>query len=193
MIEVYFENIHEQIIKTIHQTKKELKICVAWFTDWDLYQAVLEVQDKGVFVHIILANHEFNKNSKVDFKELLLRKGYVGYLGNLNGDPSEKFMHNKFCIIDNQIVITGSYNWTYKARYNDENIIIIKDEPYVIQKFNEKFESLKPELGFAVKENEVRILPIQQIIAKWEQKPVQNSDNKNTQNSSSIQNIINKF
>lgn len=193
MIEVYFDNIHEHIIQTIRQAKKELKICVAWFTDWNLYQSVLEVQDKGVFVHIILANHEFNKNSKVDFKELLLKNGYVGYLGNPSGNPSEKLMHNKFCIVDNEIIITGSYNWTYKARCNDENIIIIKNEPQVIQKFNQKFESLKPELGFAVKENEVKILPIQQIIAKWEQKPAQNSNNKTTQNSSSIQNIINKF
>ena len=37
-------------------------------------------------------------------------------------------MHDKFCIIDNQIVITGSYNWTDNAEFkNDENIVILKD------------------------------------------------------------------
>lgn len=31
-----------------------------------------------------------------------------------NGDT--ELMHNKFCIIDYSTVITGSYNWSYKAR-----------------------------------------------------------------------------
>ena len=34
-------------------------------------------------------------------------------------------MHNKYCIIDNDTVITGSYNWTTAAETkNDENITI---------------------------------------------------------------------
>jgi phosphatidylserine/phosphatidylglycerophosphate/cardiolipin synthase-like enzyme len=33
-------------------------------------------------------------------------------------------MHNKFCVIDGQAVITGSFNWSYKARQNHENITI---------------------------------------------------------------------
>lgn len=37
-------------------------------------------------------------------------------------------MHNQFCVIDNQVVITGSYNWSSNAEFkNDENISIIKD------------------------------------------------------------------
>jgi phosphatidylserine/phosphatidylglycerophosphate/cardiolipin synthase-like enzyme len=37
-------------------------------------------------------------------------------------------MHRKFCIIDNHVVITGSYNWTKNAaERNDENIMIVQD------------------------------------------------------------------
>lgn len=37
-------------------------------------------------------------------------------------------MHDKFCVIDNQRVITGSYNWSDNAEYrNDENISIQND------------------------------------------------------------------
>ena len=37
-------------------------------------------------------------------------------------------MHDKFCVIDNQVVITGSYNWTTNAEFkNDENITVQKD------------------------------------------------------------------
>ena len=37
-------------------------------------------------------------------------------------------MHNKFCIIDNTTVITGSYNWTVNANTNDENISVLNDQ-----------------------------------------------------------------
>lgn len=170
MIDVHFENIHTQIINHISQAESHLKICVAWFTDVDIYNSILEVQKKGVLVYVIIANHEFNKKSKVDFKELLQNKGYVGYIGNLNDNVSDKLMHNKFCIIDNELVITGSYNWTFKARMNDENVIVIKNQPNIISKFAEKFESIKPQYGFTIKGNSVKLLPIEQIMAKWEKK-----------------------
>lgn len=37
-------------------------------------------------------------------------------------------MHRKYCVIDNHVVISGSYNWTDNAaERNDENILIVKD------------------------------------------------------------------
>ncbi len=168
MIEVHFENIHIQIIKHISQAESDLKICVAWFTDVDIYNSILKVQKKGVSVYVIIANHEFNKKSKVDFKALLQNNGDVGYIGNINDSATDKLMHNKFCIIDNKSVITGSYNWTFKARMNDENIIVIQNQPSIISKFSDKFESIKPQYGFAIKGNEVTLLPIEKIMAKWD-------------------------
>ncbi|MBU3658693.1 MAG: DUF1669 domain-containing protein [Flavobacteriales bacterium] len=168
MIEVHFENIHRQIINHISQAKSNLKICVAWFTDVDIYNSILEVQKKGVYVYIIVANHEFNKNSRINFKELLQNNGHVGYIGNFNNGSKDKLMHNKFCVVDDSTIITGSYNWTFKARLNDENIVIIKNQSSIISQFNDKFESIKPQFGFAIKGNEVQILPIEKIMAKWD-------------------------
>jgi phosphatidylserine/phosphatidylglycerophosphate/cardiolipin synthase-like enzyme len=189
MIEVYFDDIHKHIIKRISDAKSNLKICVAWFTDTDIYHSVLEAQSRGVDVSIIIANHEFNANSKVDFKAFLRNNGYVGYIGNINDGAEDKLMHNKFCIIDDEIIITGSYNWTYKARKNDENIIIIEDENNVLSKFKEKFDSLKPQYGFAIQENKVKLLPIESIIAKWD-KP---TENKSNNKQSDIKSITDKF
>ena len=51
-------------------------------------------------------------------------------------------MHNKFAIIDSDLLITGSYNWTKAANTkNDENVMII-DCPYVIELYKEQFEKL---------------------------------------------------
>jgi cardiolipin hydrolase len=51
-------------------------------------------------------------------------------------------MHNKFAIIDDTHLITGSFNWTVQAgKSNQENIIVV-DHPYYIEKYNTEFENL---------------------------------------------------
>ena len=56
-------------------------------------------------------------------------------------------MHNKFCVIDNKILINGSYNWTYNAgRINSENILIIKNEPTAVSAFRDEFINLTKQL-----------------------------------------------
>ena len=51
-------------------------------------------------------------------------------------------MHNKFVIIDEKIIITGSYNWTSQAtNYNEENIIILENEQ-MASSFSNEFERL---------------------------------------------------
>jgi phosphatidylserine/phosphatidylglycerophosphate/cardiolipin synthase-like enzyme len=51
-------------------------------------------------------------------------------------------MHNKFAIIDNRLLLTGSYNWTASANNrNDENLMVI-DDPEVIARYQNQFEKL---------------------------------------------------
>lgn len=168
MVKAHFKDIHLQIIYQIKNAQSDIKICVAWFTDFEIYETLVNRLKEGVAVEVIIANHIFNKESRVDFKELLNHNGKVGYVGNLSDGSKDSFMHNKFCIIDNEILITGSYNWSYKARKNDENILIIKDNKSLINQFKEKFNELKPKYAFSLKNNKVKLLPIEKIMAKWE-------------------------
>ena len=46
------------------------------------------------------------------------------------------------CIIDNNVVIYGSYNWTNKAEYNEESIAIAKGEDSTTQFYVDKFDNL---------------------------------------------------
>jgi phosphatidylserine/phosphatidylglycerophosphate/cardiolipin synthase-like enzyme len=128
---------------------------------------VIEKQKEGINIEIIIANHEFNKKSRVDFKEFLKLNGKVGYIGKIEGGAKDKFMHHKFCIIDNRTIITGSYNWSYKARLNDENILVINNEPSLVKQFSQKFYEIEPQFGFAMEGSKVKILPIEKIMAKW--------------------------
>ena len=55
-------------------------------------------------------------------------------------------MHNKFCIIDNSILIFGSYNWTKKAKSNHESITVIEEDYNLILDFNQEFDKIKKEV-----------------------------------------------
>jgi phosphatidylserine/phosphatidylglycerophosphate/cardiolipin synthase-like enzyme len=46
---------------------------------------------------------------------------------NGKGDKND-FMHNKVMIIDDKVVITGSYNFSENAELNDENMLIIESK-----------------------------------------------------------------
>jgi phosphatidylserine/phosphatidylglycerophosphate/cardiolipin synthase-like enzyme len=191
MVKAHFNNIYLEIISQIEAAQSDIKICVAWFTDFDIYSKIVVKQKEGVNVEVIVSNHEFNKRSRVDFKELLKHNGKVGYIGNINDGSKDKFMHNKFCIIDHNIIITGSYNWSFKARSNDENILVVKNEQKLVTQFIDKFYEIKPEYGFAIKGNEVSLLPIEKIMKKWEKKPIQK--NIKIKNTPSKLGITNKF
>ena len=54
---------------------------------------------------------------------MILSKGKIEGRVDLN---KGSLMHNKYAVIDENIVITGSFNWTNKAvNVNHENIVII--------------------------------------------------------------------
>ena len=62
--------------------------------------------------------------------------------GFIHWNNTNTLMHDKFCIIDENIVITGSYNWTNKAEYNDESVMIIRNEVSVTSSYLNLFEKL---------------------------------------------------
>ena len=51
-------------------------------------------------------------------------------------------MHNKFAVIDDKSLITGSFNWTQTAEErNEENLLIISDKNTIGQ-YQQRFEYL---------------------------------------------------
>ena len=56
---------------------------------------------------------------------------------------SAALMHNKFCVFDNSIVLTGSMNPTERGNYyNNNNIVIVKSR-YLAENYLSEFEELK--------------------------------------------------
>ena len=92
---------------------------------------------QGLNVRIIVSQEDSNKNmiSKLEennFDVLVIpRFGSRGY----------NRMHNKFCIIDMDYVMHGSYNWTPTANNNEETLATALDHE-LVTKFAKEFMKL---------------------------------------------------
>lgn len=130
--------IQDKIIELIRDSEKSLKIAVAWFTNHDIFNEILnKLQNQNFVVQLIVLNDRINnKNQGLDFQKLI-NKGGVFYYSSI-----ENMVHHKFCIIDETIVVTGSYNWTYPAEVkNWENVFVVREMESVREYINE-FEYL---------------------------------------------------
>ena len=136
MTKNYFENIENELSSTISIAEKRIFVAVAWFTNSRLLDGLALALERNVEVNIIILDDVLNRN------EFGLDFGVLSRLGaDVRFAKSDKgTMHNKFCIIDN-MVITGSYNWTYHANNNSENILMT-DEESVVNSYREEFDRL---------------------------------------------------
>ena len=103
----------------MEKSKYIIWVAVAWFTDRDLANILYKKAKQGVNIQIVLNDDKINSTLKEKLKE-----HFEVYFAPSN-DKFSKLMHNKFCIIDLEKVIHGSYNWTNKAQYNNETISFI--------------------------------------------------------------------
>ncbi|MFA7223128.1 MAG: phospholipase D-like domain-containing protein [Bacilli bacterium] len=135
-----FENIKEFITTELSSAKYIIWVAVAWLTDRDLANLLYTKAKQGLNIQIILNDDKINTTLKEKLKE-----HFEVYFAPSN-NKFNKLMHNKFCVIDLEKVIHGSYNWTNKAQYNNETISII-DNRLEAKKFAEQFLKIKQEIS----------------------------------------------
>jgi len=136
--EVYFslsDNPQKEIIKNINQAEAFINIAMYIFTDKEIALPLIEARERGVKVRLYL------DKDQVDYQysqsRFLVQKGIEIRISSNN-----YIMHHKFAIIDNRILLTGSYNWTFSANNrNDENLMVI-DDPETIKIFQNQFVNL---------------------------------------------------
>ena len=131
---VVFSNIRNEILQQIENAQKEVIIAVAWFTDIRIIDSLLEkIQKDNIKVWILFYDDKINK--KELYKDLYKAGATIRY--------TKTMMHNKFCVIDKNIVINGSYNWTQNAHSNNrENVQISNNDVNLANSFIREFNKL---------------------------------------------------
>ena len=136
--EVYFslsDNPQKEIIKNINQAQASINIAMYIFTDREIAVPLVKAQERGVKVRLYLDKDQVEY--QYSQSRFLVQKGIKVRISTNN-----YIMHHKFAIIDNRILLTGSYNWTFSANNrNDENLMVIND-PEIIEIFQNQFVNL---------------------------------------------------
>lgn len=136
--EVYFslyDNPQKEIIKNINQAEAFINIAMYIFTDREIALPLVKARERGVKVRLYLDKEQIDY--KYSQSRFLVQKGIKTRISSNN-----YIMHNKFAIIDNRLLLTGSYNWTFSANNrNDENLMVI-DDPEIIGIFQNQFINL---------------------------------------------------
>jgi PLD-like domain len=133
----YFKNIKQILLKLLTNSQSTIYIAVAWFTDKDILNLLIEKRQKGQKIIVVLSNDDknFNESYSLDFEPLEAIGGQLIVI-------DKAFMHHKFSIIDENILVTGSANYTYNGFHkNSENIFVI-DDPQTIKEFLNQFKIL---------------------------------------------------
>lgn len=126
-----FADIEQKILSALDSAKVSIRAALAWFTNQKLADKLIEKYHEGVEVAVAIFIHPTNINYKVDLQDVPL-KWIKGSRGGI--------MHHKFCVIDNQTVILGSYNWTAAAETkNDENANVISGDNDIATEYSLEF------------------------------------------------------
>ena len=137
--EAFFTDIREVLLREIGLARQSILVAVAWFTDRQLFDALLSRQQAGVAVSLCLTKDEQDINFKpggLPFEALEAAGGRVWVV-------ADRLMHHKFCVLDGRDVLTGSYNWTNKAAHsNQENVVLTTGDPELAQRFMREFRRL---------------------------------------------------
>lgn len=135
--DVVFDEIQNIVIQGIRDARYIIWGAVVWFSNDAIYQELLVKKTQGLSIRIIVSNENSNKKMISKLKE----SGFNVKVIPKWGTHEYNRMHDKFCIIDMDYVMHGSYNWTPTAGYNKETLATALDHEFV-SKFADEFMKL---------------------------------------------------
>jgi hypothetical protein len=141
-IETYFlpqaqEYIYERLTSFFDSAKKQILVAMYWLADEVAVNKLIDLKSRGIDVQIIFDESTPDLSSRIT---VLTNNNIIPVVSpEINGK-----MHNKFVVVDNAVVWTGSANFTktvlkpFGNYFNDENIVIIHSDS-VAEEYSKAF------------------------------------------------------
>ena len=108
------------VVDVINQSQKEVLVQAYGFTHNGIAQALVKAQERGVRIQVLLDQKSESTNRYV--VELFTTNNI-----RMRFDGNHAIAHNKVMIVDENIVITGSFNFTNSAQTrNAENLLVLR-------------------------------------------------------------------
>lgn len=137
-VQVYFSpngGATEAIVRAIAAAKKSIHVQAYSFTSPSIARALLAAKRRGIKVEIILdKSQRTEKYTEADFTA---HAGIPTWI-----DADHAIAHNKLMILDEETVITGSFNFTRSAEErNAENVLILHKTPELARRYMQNWHA----------------------------------------------------
>lgn len=138
-VEAFFsaqEGIEWVIEREIDESVRSIDVAVYNFTSRPLAQALVDAHERGVEVRVIMdPSNAASQYSKATY--------LTDYGIEVRTERGAGLMHHKFALIDDSVLITGSFNWTASAEAeHDENILLLKGFFVTYQRYKQEFNRI---------------------------------------------------
>lgn len=145
LVSVYFTNpganvsgeyrggIDEYLVQSIDSARLSVEVAAYSFNLWSLRDALLRAHQRGVVVRMVIESDNMDNAEVQDLREA----GIV-----VLGDQHESLMHNKFIVIDQSEVWTGSMNYTVSGVYLDDNNLVHLRSEQIAQAYHAVFTEM---------------------------------------------------
>ena len=127
------------LLKEINSATSSIHFMAFSFTHDELGKAMQEQFKMGIPVNGVFDANQKKRDREYSEYDSMKRAGLSVRL-----DKEEGTMHHKVIIIDDETVITGSYNFSKNAeKRNSENLLIIKGNKEIARAYLDEFNRLK--------------------------------------------------
>jgi len=150
----YDDGVDKRIIADINNSKESIHLALYELTNKYIAKALIDASNRGVEVKVF--TDEQTRATEYEYFDELEEAG----IEVADDEDSNALMHNKFLIIDSNILWSGSANYTVYAFYrNYENLVRIQDTQ-VASIYNQKFTYLYNHLDTTMPPSKVKNIEI---------------------------------
>ena len=127
----------DAIVRELNEAKTEILVQAYSFTSTPIAKALVDAKKRGVKVVVVLDKSQ--RREKYTSADFVTHAGIPTFIDDQHG-----IAHNKIMIIDRQILITGSFNFTKAAEEkNAENLLVLKGNRALVDRYRRNFEDHK--------------------------------------------------
>ena len=133
----YADGIDTPLASAIDASQRTLDIAAFQLNSKPIYQAIFDAHQRGVAVRIVTDDeHGLEDKSNSELRDLETA-GIPIVSDNRSG-----LMHNKFIIVDERAVWTGSWNYTLNGTYRNNNNVLVLESDAVAAAYKAEFEEM---------------------------------------------------
>jgi phosphatidylserine/phosphatidylglycerophosphate/cardiolipin synthase-like enzyme len=138
--------LDDALIALLDGAKQSIDIAIYDLKDEGIINALVDAHERGVNVRMVGDADESDDDGYITLEEA----GIGQSLRETSG-----IMHNKFVVIDERVVWTGSTNLTYNGLYRNNNDALLLDSKDLAEEFTYEFDQMYIDGDFGAKKEDV--------------------------------------